>query len=104
MQKELEDRIDSSEQALKKAEFLELKNQSLESKMKKFEFLVRERDSYLAMYKNSQRKVNDLEGQNGVLEEDLGRIKMRMTHILNSIYETNDQGLINQIDRISSPY
>ena len=67
----LEKQIDSSEQARKQSEFLDLKNQSLESKIEKFEFLVRERDSYLSMYKNSQRKVNDLESGSENLEEDL---------------------------------
>lgn len=69
--------------------------------MEKFEFLVRERDSYLAMYKNSQRKVNDLERKNNNLDEEMGRLRVRLTKIANAIYETNNQSLIDQIEGIS---
>ena len=97
---ELNERIDKFEITRKELKFVELQNQELNKKMEKFEFIIRERDSYLLMYKNSQIKVNKLDSEREEYKEEFKKVKQQFTRAVNTIFETNNDSLISQLDVI----
>ena len=97
---ELSEKINQSESRQKELKFFQLRNDELCKKMEKFEFLIKEKESFLLMYKNSQNKVNKLESERNEMKEEMKKLKNKFVLAVNCIFETNDQKLISQLDDI----
>lgn len=97
---DLSEKIDQSEGRQKELQFFQLRNEELSKKMEKFEFLVREKESFLLMYKNSQMKVSELDRELQEHKHQLKKLKNKFELAVSCIFESNNQGLINELDQI----
>jgi hypothetical protein len=94
---ELSEKINQSETRQKELKFYELRNQELNKKMEKFEFLIKEKESFLLMYKNSQKKVNQLENENIEIKKKSKEWFSKFHTLVDFVYENGDSKIHEHI-------